>query len=145
MDDAIDALAAGDSSGEENDLDEFEYWRKYEPRWTLDQFKKEGNAICYWTILSPKYPNLAQFAINILTIPASSCDCEQVFSEVGDLMEPKRHHMGSELLAAIQCIRTWTKASFHLPSETLAEKLAAKLTNEELEIKYGLCGWEPSM
>ena len=32
MDDAIDALAAGDSSGEENDLDEYEYWRKYEPR-----------------------------------------------------------------------------------------------------------------
>jgi hypothetical protein len=52
-----------------------------------------------------KYPCLSQFAIDILTIPASSCECGRLFSELGDLLEPKRRAIGSELLAALQLIR----------------------------------------
>jgi hypothetical protein len=52
-----------------------------------------------------KYPCLSQFAIDMLTIPASSCDCERLFSELGDLLEPKRRAIGSELLAALQLVR----------------------------------------
>jgi len=35
-----------------------------------------------------EFPRLAQFAFNILTIPATSSDCERGFSEAGDLLEP---------------------------------------------------------
>jgi hypothetical protein len=45
--------------------------------------------------LRPKYPNLARFAIDILTIPALSCECERLFSELGDLLEPRRRKIGS--------------------------------------------------
>ena len=54
-------------------------------------------------------------AINILSIPASSCDCERMFSELGDLLEPRRRHMGSGLLAALQCVRSWQKAGLNPP------------------------------
>jgi hypothetical protein len=33
--------------------------------------------------------NLSRLAIDIFTIPASSCKCERLFSEPGDLLEPK--------------------------------------------------------
>jgi hypothetical protein len=49
----------------------------------------------------PKYPNLAQLALNIMTILASSCDCERMFSELGDLLKLKRRAISSELLAVI--------------------------------------------
>jgi hypothetical protein len=62
--------------------------------------------------LRPKYPHLSQFAIDILTIPASSCDCERLFSELGDLLKPRRRGIGSELLASLQLLRSWTRAGY---------------------------------
>jgi hypothetical protein len=62
---------------------------------------EEGNPVKYWMKLEPKYPNLARLALDIMTIPASSCDCERMFSELGDLLEPRRRAIGAELLAAI--------------------------------------------
>jgi hypothetical protein len=59
-----------------------------------------------------KYLSLSQFAINILTILALSCECERLFSELGDLLELKRRAIGSELLAALQLIRAWTRAGY---------------------------------
>jgi hypothetical protein len=56
--------------------------------------------------MRPKYPQLSKFAIDILTIPASSCECERLFSELSDLLEPKRRAIGSEVLAAFQLIRS---------------------------------------
>ncbi|KAA8621043.1 Dimer-Tnp-hAT domain-containing protein [Pyrenophora tritici-repentis] len=73
-----------------------------EPQWTQEQYTADGNPVQYWIQLLPKYPHLAQFAIDIMTIPASSSDCKRLFSELGDLLEPKRRALGSELLAALQ-------------------------------------------
>jgi hypothetical protein len=72
-----------------------------------------GNPVQYWIQLRPKYPYLSQFAIDTLTVPASSCDCERLFSELGDLLEPKRRAIGSELLAALQLVRSWIRAGFN--------------------------------
>ena len=99
IDDTIDAIA--DYHADENDyVDELEQWRKYEPQWTRTQYA-QGNVVRYWIDLAPKYPNLSHLAIDILTIPASSCECERLFSELGDLLEPKRRKIGAKLLAAL--------------------------------------------
>jgi hypothetical protein len=55
---------------------------------------------------------LSRPAIDILTIPASSCECERLFSELGDLLEPKRRKIGARLLAALQLIRSWVRRGF---------------------------------
>jgi hypothetical protein len=65
-----------------------------------------------------KYPCLSQFAIDTRTVPASSCDCERLFSELGDLLEPKRRAIGSELLAALQLVRSWIRARFNTGSSS---------------------------
>ncbi|KAK1914331.1 hypothetical protein P3342_007577 [Pyrenophora teres f. teres] len=74
-------------SDDDEGFDEYQRWRAFEPKWTKPMLEgSSNNPIKYWVALQPKYPSLASFAINILTIPASSCECERVFSEVGDLL-----------------------------------------------------------
>jgi hypothetical protein len=97
--------------------------------------------IKYWLGIRDQYPNLTKLAIDVLSIPASSCECEQVFSELGDLLEPCRRNIGPELLAAIQCIRRWLRAKFG--DDEVANK--ATITDQELELVHRLSTWDDSL
>jgi hypothetical protein len=88
--------------------------------------------------LRPKYHNLARFAIDILTIPASSCECERLSSELGDLLEPRRRKIGSQLLAVIQCVRSLHDAGFKPPSD----RNQSEITDEEIARAYDICSWD---
>jgi hypothetical protein len=85
-----------------------------EPQWTQEQYTADGNAVQYWIQLLPKYPHLAQFVIDIRTIPALSSDCGRLFSELGNLLESKQQALGSELLAALQLLRSWVRAGYNI-------------------------------
>jgi hypothetical protein len=101
--------------------DEFKRWKTQEPGWSREQYLSDGNAgnpVQYWIQMRANYPCLSQFAIDTLTVPASSCDCERLFSELGDLLEPKRRAIGSELLAALQLVRSWIRAGFNTSSSS---------------------------
>ena len=74
-----------------------------------------------------------------MTIPASSADCERVFSSTGRVMEPQRRKMGSELLAALICTQRWIKAGFQPPNA----KAAATYDDEELNKLFEIDNWEP--
>jgi hypothetical protein len=90
MDDAINSLvdpsALADNSTEE---DEFDRWKRNEPR-TKKGTKHANNPIKYWVTMHDRYPNLSQLALDVLSIPASSCECERMFSELSNLLEPRR-------------------------------------------------------
>jgi hypothetical protein len=137
IDEAIAALVNASSGESESPLDEFERWKKLEPNWTTEHYMKEGNPVQYWLKLRPNYPNLARFALDIMAIPASSCDCERMFSELGDIREPRRRAIGAEVLAAIQLVRSWIRASFEIPSDPPE----AAATDAEIEKEYGICRW----
>ena len=94
----------------------------------------------YWIDLALKYPNLSRLAIDILTIPTSSRECERLFSKLGDFLEPPRRKIGAQLLAALQLIRSWARRGFTIPKEA-----AAAYTDEDMTMKYGVDDWdEPS-
>jgi hypothetical protein len=63
------------------------------------------NPIKYWVSMRDCYPSLSKLALDVLSIPASSYECERQFSELGDLLEPQQRRLGPQLLAAIQCVR----------------------------------------
>jgi hypothetical protein len=92
----------------------------------------------YWVELRNRYPNLSQLAINVLSIPASSCECERCFSELGDLLEPRRRGISSELLAAIQCTRRWRRAGFGSNDEADQKEL----TDKQLNARYAVDTWD---
>jgi hAT family C-terminal dimerisation region len=145
INDAINALVNAEPSGiEATEADELAQWRRYEPRWTQKQFEQGGNPVSYWVSMRPKYPNLARLAIDMMTVPASSCECERLFSELGDLLEPRRRKIGSQLLAAIQCVRSWRDAGLKPPFERAAPSAyeATELTDDEMVAIYDICDWD---
>jgi hypothetical protein len=135
IDDTIDSIIdpAGVGSNEE---DEFEPWKRCEPC-AAKGSEHAINPIKYWVELRDRYPNLSKFALDVLSIPASSCECERVFSELGDLLEPCRRGISPELLAAIQCNRRWRRAGIGSDDE-MDEKA---VTEEQLDTKYGMATW----
>jgi hypothetical protein len=77
-----------EQAAEVAEVDQLERWRRFELLWDDAQFNSGLNPIKYWQDLHSKYPQLAQLAIDVLTIPASSCNCERMFSELCNLLEP---------------------------------------------------------
>ncbi|KAG9375889.1 hypothetical protein A1F94_013633 [Pyrenophora tritici-repentis] len=137
--DAIAAMVNTEQTAEVAEVDQLERWRRFELPWDDAQFDSGLNPIKYWQDLRPKYPQLAQLAIDVLTIPASSCDCERMFSELGDLLEPRRRKISSNLLAALQCIKSWRAAGFKPQNQADAEAL---ISDEKIDDVYKVCEWD---
>ncbi|PZD22238.1 Dimer-Tnp-hAT domain containing protein, partial [Pyrenophora tritici-repentis] len=90
MDEAIDALINPSSSDEASAAeDEYTRWKRSEPAAERGT-EYANNPIKYWVAVRDRYPSLSKLALDVLSIPASSCDCERMFSELGDLLEPRR-------------------------------------------------------
>ncbi|KAF7447187.1 Dimer-Tnp-hAT domain containing protein [Pyrenophora tritici-repentis] len=69
--------------------------------------------------------------------PSSSCECERMFSELGDLLAPRRRNIGSQLLAALQCVRAWISAGMSVPTS-----VTETLNDDDLERLYDITTWE---
>ncbi|KAI0616027.1 Dimer-Tnp-hAT domain-containing protein, partial [Pyrenophora tritici-repentis] len=143
IDDVIEALTTRRNCARSNRSDEYDRWREEEPSWSTATYHADSNAVRYWMTMAPKYPQLSRFAIDILTIPASSCECERLFSELGDLLEPKRRAIGSELLAALQLIRSWTRAGYTYDDARRGNEDGgnSNIDDEELAREYGIQNW----
>jgi hypothetical protein len=90
--------------------------------------------IQYWIGLRGQYTNLSKLALDVLSISPSICGCERMFSELGDLLKPRRRGLLARLLAAIQCVRRWRRAGFG-DDEAVANM---PITNREIELLYGI-------
>ncbi|KAI2488465.1 Dimer-Tnp-hAT domain containing protein [Pyrenophora tritici-repentis] len=135
IDDAINSLIDPNRAVDEED--EFDIWKRREPQVEAGSDSAKFPTK-YWVGLQDRYPNLSKLALDVLSIPASSCECERVFSELGDLLEPRRRKISPELLAAIHCSRRWRKAGFG--SSEIDEK--EQLTVEQLISKYHVDTWD---
>jgi hypothetical protein len=138
MDDAIDGLIDPRASST-NDVaeDEYDRWKRSESRVEKGS-QHANNPIKYWVALRDYYPSLSKLALDVLSIPASSCECERMFSELGDLLEPRRRAIQPQLLAAIQCVRRWRRSG--LGDDQVATKAA--ITDTEMDILYDVSTWD---
>jgi hypothetical protein len=57
-----------------------------------------------------------------------------MFSELSDLLKLKRQAIGSQLLTAIQLVRSWVRAGFKLPNE----KAESELTDKDIARSYNV-------
>ena len=118
-------------------MDEYERWKACEPKASKGSYAAV-HPVKYWVGLRDRYPNLSQMAIDVLSIPASSCECERMFSELGDLLEPRRRQISPQLLAAIQCVRRWHRAGF----DQGGNAAVATITDADIDAIYRLCDWD---
>ena len=68
----------------------------------------------YWLTEEQQYPVLSQFALDILSIPAST-DCERTFSELGDLLGVRSLRMHPDVLSFLQSLRSWKRVGIQRP------------------------------
>jgi hypothetical protein len=143
IDEVIEALTARRNCVRGDGGNEYDRWRENEPSWSTATYYGDGNAVQYWITMAPKYPQLSCFAIDILTIPASSCEYERLFSELGDLLEPKRRAIGSELLAAFQLIHSWTRAGYTYNDARRSDDddSDGDIDDDQLAREYGIQNW----
>jgi hypothetical protein len=142
INDAIEALLGpdGPAAATDGNIDEYERWKARKPKANKDSYAAV-HPIKYWIGLRDCYPNLSRMAIDVLSIPASSCECERMFSELGNLLEPRRRQILPQLLAAIQCVRRWYRAGFDQGSSIAT----ATLTDAEIDASYATyrwCNWD---
>ncbi|KAH8727293.1 hypothetical protein GQ44DRAFT_572487, partial [Phaeosphaeriaceae sp. PMI808] len=71
--------------------------------------------------------------------------------ELGDLLEPKRRAIGSELLASLQLIRAWTQAGYTTikaiethSSDSDSGCSSESFTDDSLARGYNICNWAES-
>ena len=48
-------------------------------------------------------------ALDIMTVPAMSAECERLFSAVGLMVTPLRSRLGASTIGLIQTLRSWLK------------------------------------
>jgi hypothetical protein len=51
------------------------------------------NLTQYWIGLREQYSNLSKLALNLVSILALSCECERMFSKLGNLLKPRRRNI----------------------------------------------------
>lgn len=141
IDDAIEALMSQEVSAEPGAevLDKYSHWRQFEPRWQREYYedKKSESPVKYWQRLQSHYPNLSQLAIDVLTIPASSSNYKRMFTNLGNLLEPKRRTISAELLAALKCVKEWRNYGIKTPAMAETERY----TDAEIDAEFGLLNW----
>ncbi|KAK7928516.1 hypothetical protein PG985_005514 [Apiospora marii] len=66
--------------------------------------------IVYWFIRRFKYPRLSQMALDTLTIPAMSAECERLFSAAGRLLNSPRSSLDIVIVSMCMALRSWLRA-----------------------------------
>jgi hypothetical protein len=75
-----------------------------------DLYIKHDNLLEYWSTKRFEYPRVARMAIDILSIPAMSAECERTFSSAGSMVSPKRSRLDASTIAVTQTVRSWFRA-----------------------------------
>jgi hypothetical protein len=50
---------------------------------------------------------LSKLAVNILSIPAMSAEPERLFSGAGITITDRRNRLGSDVIEALECLKSW--------------------------------------
>nr|CAA68959.1 putative transposase [Ascobolus immersus] len=72
--------------------------------------QKVPNPVEWWIVNQDRFPLLSKLALNILSIPAMSAECERVFSNAKLILTERRRTIGDEALEANQVLRAWIRA-----------------------------------
>ena len=64
-------------------------------RWLLDVSvgDKEADPLKYWRSKANDYPRLSKMALDVMTVPAMSAECERLFSAVELMVTANRNRL----------------------------------------------------
>jgi hypothetical protein len=75
----------------------------------------------YWLTKQNQYPRLSRMALDILTVPAMSAECERLFSATGQMVSACRSRLDASIIGLTQSLRSWLKAGIITNLDPLLE------------------------
>jgi hAT family C-terminal dimerisation region len=72
---------------------------------TATELTEDFNPITWWSTAA--YPSMRQWAFDTLSCPATSCECERVFSSTKKLITPERNKLRDDIIEALECLKAW--------------------------------------
>ncbi|TXB97483.1 hypothetical protein FocTR4_00012007 [Fusarium oxysporum f. sp. cubense] len=88
------------------DLDEYEQWQ----RDIEDANASVTDPYEYWHIRRLKSPRLSRMALDLLTVPPMSAECERLFSTTGRMVTKSRNRLDASTIGLCQTLRSWMRA-----------------------------------
>ena len=67
------------------------------------------NPLAWWRENRTRYPHLSRMALDLLSIPLMSAECERVFSSAKTLVTERRHRMKADIIEACTILRHYYK------------------------------------
>ena len=74
--------------------------------------KAPPHLLQYWNAQVINIPSLAQMALDFLSIPAMSAECERVFSGSKILISDRRNRLRDDIIEANECLRYWHQKNY---------------------------------
>jgi hypothetical protein len=65
------------------------------------------NPINWWRDHQWLYSTISLWALDTLSIPAMSAECERVFSSAKKLLSPERNALADNTIEACDCLKAW--------------------------------------
>jgi hAT family C-terminal dimerisation region len=70
---------------------------------------KSFDPITWWQFVAEDFPTFHLYALDTLSCPTMSTECERAFSSVKKLLTPERNALSMDIIEACECLKTWWK------------------------------------
>ena len=97
------------------DLDEYEQWQRdihNSDALVIDPYE-------YWHMRRLKYPRLSIMALDLLTVPPMSAECERLFSTTGLMVTKSHNRLDARTIGLCQRLCTWLRAGLQDSMRTM--------------------------
>ena len=74
--------------------------------------KEPPNLIQYWDGQAVVSPSLSRMALDLLSIPAMTAECERVFSSSKILISDRRNRLKDDIIEASECLNYWYRQGY---------------------------------
>ncbi|OAQ57863.1 restless-like transposase [Pochonia chlamydosporia 170] len=113
---------SGRSSSLENsqnvDHDEYDHWLS-SPDVKNDPLVTD--VVQYWWGRRKDYPRLSRMALDLLSVPPMSAECERLFSVAGQMVSPLRTRLEASTIGITQTLRSWVRNGLIDAADTLID------------------------
>lgn len=98
--------------------DEYDHWLSH-PDPKNDALVTDP--VRYWWAKRDLYPKLSRMALDLLSIPPMSAECERLFSVSGQMVSPLRTRLEASTIGITQTLRSWVRSGLIDASDSLID------------------------
>lgn len=107
------------SDGEDGPEDQLEQYLLEPPDRSLSS---ADSPVDYWLARRKCWPQLAAMALDVYSVPAMADEPERLFSQIGDVLSPRRRRITSAHTAFLMCLKSWHKSGLITLDKSLFER-----------------------